>query len=167
MRATNRRRPGIPLASSPAALHRMMSAQQRDTKPELAIRRILHRQGLRYRVDFAPIGGMRGRADIVFSSARVAVYIDGCFWHGCPAHGTWPKANGEWWRAKIEANRRRDQAADRRLAGVGWRVIRVWEHDEVAGVAEAIVSTVTEGREGNGATGRARPSDQPPSAQER
>jgi DNA mismatch endonuclease (patch repair protein) len=68
----------------------------------------------------------------VFTRAKVAVYVDGCFWHGCPVHGTWPKANGDWWRAKIEANRERDRDTDRRLTAAAWRVIRVWEHEDVA-----------------------------------
>jgi DNA mismatch endonuclease (patch repair protein) len=73
---------------------------------------------------------MRGRADIVFPTARVAVYVDGCFWHGCPDHATWPKANKTWWREKIAANMRRDRKVDEMLAGAGWMVVRVWEHED-------------------------------------
>jgi DNA mismatch endonuclease (patch repair protein) len=85
--------------------------------------------------------GLRRRADLVFGTARVAVYVDGCFWHGCPVHGTWPKANAEWWRTKIEANRNRDADTDRRMNEAGWLVIRVWEH-EGAGAADRIEAAV-------------------------
>src|SRR5438105_2581206 len=101
-----------PLASSPEVRRRMKQTGQRDTPPELALRRVLHANGFRYRVDYAPISGLRRRADIVFSAARVAVFVDGCFWHGCPDHGTWPKTNGNWWREKIQANKRRDADTD-------------------------------------------------------
>lgn len=86
--------------------------------------------GLRYRVDQAPITGLRRRADLVFRAARVAVFVDGCFWHGCPDHGTWPTANEEYWRPKLEANRRRDVDTNWRLAEAGWEVLRFWEHEE-------------------------------------
>lgn len=120
-----------PTSSSEAARKRMLAAKPRDTAPEKALRSALHRLGLRYRVDMAPIPGMRTRADIVFTKAKVAVFVDGCFWHGCPIHGTWPKANAEWWRAKIEANKRRDEEANRRLECLGWSVIRIWEHEDL------------------------------------
>jgi DNA mismatch endonuclease (patch repair protein) len=120
---------GTPPASSPDALRRMKAARQRDTNPELALRRELHRMGLRYRVDERPLPGIRRRADVTFRSARVAVFVDGCFWHGCPEHGTSPKANAQWWRDKIDRNRARDVDTDRRLAEAGWRVVRLWEHD--------------------------------------
>jgi DNA mismatch endonuclease, patch repair protein len=120
----------------------MQQTGQRDTPPELALRRALHAMGLRYRVDRAPIRGFRRRADIVFSAARVAVFVDGCFWHGCPIHGTWPKSNGAWWREKIEANKSRDADTNARLAQVGWRVVRVWAHDDPQVAAEEIAATV-------------------------
>ena len=82
----------------------MRANRRRDTGPELALRRELHRRGLRYRVDHAPIAGLRCRADIVFTRARVAVFVDGCFWHACPEHGNIPTANREWWQAKLELN---------------------------------------------------------------
>lgn len=96
----------------------------------MELRRILHARGLRYRVDACPVVGARGRADLVFPGRRVAVYVNGCFWHGCELHGTWPKANADWWRQKIENNRRRDAAVDEFLVLRGWSVIRVWEHDD-------------------------------------
>src|SRR5256885_1906165 len=98
--------------SSEFASKRMRATGQRDTRPEKALRSELHRLGLRYRVDVAPVAGLRRRADVVFVKQRVAVFLDGCFWHGCPQHMTWPNANGAWWRTKIEGNRSRDGHTD-------------------------------------------------------
>jgi DNA mismatch endonuclease (patch repair protein) len=85
---------------------------------------------------------MRRRADLTFVRARVAVFVDGCFWHGCPRHVTWPKANADWWRAKIDANRRRDADTTRRLRVAGWRVVRVWEHESPMIAAIRVAKTV-------------------------
>jgi DNA mismatch endonuclease, patch repair protein len=138
---TNAVKPSRPSASSPDALARMVRQRRRDTGPEMAIRRLLHARGLRYRVD-AALPGMRRRADLLFSSARVAVFVDGCFWHGCPDHGTQPKSNAAWWAEKISSNIERDRDTDRRLARDGWIVVRVWEHEAseraAARIAEAI-----------------------------
>ncbi len=120
----------------------MRSQKQRDTKPELALRSALHRLGLRFRVDLAPLPKMRRRADVVFTKARVAVYVDGCFWHGCPIHGTWPKSNVQWWREKIERNKERDTDTDRALHEAGWTVIRVWEHEEAGAAAERVATAL-------------------------
>jgi DNA mismatch endonuclease, patch repair protein len=117
----------------------MRAARQRDTSPELAVRSELHRRGLRFYVDRAPLPALRRRADIVFPRRRVAVYVDGCFWHGCPDHGTWPKANADWWRSKIEANRTRDRDTDRRLEEAGWTAVHAWEHETVAAIADRVV----------------------------
>lgn len=122
----------------------MQAARQRDTGPELAVRSELHRRGLRFYVDRAPLPGLRRRADILFPRRRVAVYIDGCYWHGCPEHGTWPKANAEWWRAKIEANRARDRDTDRHLADAGWVSIRAWEHEASSAIADRVVRALSE-----------------------
>lgn len=130
-------RPG---ASSKDIRRRMQRQPRRDTKPELALRRELWRRGLRYRVDITPISGLRRRADMVFTRARVAVYVDGCYWHSCPEHGTVPKANREWWVAKLEANVARDRDTDARLLAAGWQVVRVWEHASVADAADRIES---------------------------
>src|SRR5262245_31016769 len=100
-----------PVASSPAIRARMQRQARRDTAPELALRRALHSRGLRYRVD-AKVVGARRRADVVFSTAKVAVFVDGCFWHTCPLHGTVPKSNRDWWVAKLAANAERDRATD-------------------------------------------------------
>ena len=102
------------------------------------MRSALHRKGLRFRVDKAPLKGLRRRADIVFGPAKVAVFIDGCFWHGCPLHATQPKANEAWWRQKLEANRKRDQETDRKLSEAGWTVIRAWAHEDPAAITERV-----------------------------
>jgi DNA mismatch endonuclease, patch repair protein len=120
----------------------MQRQGRRDTKPELALRRELHRLGLRYRVDHAIIPGVRRRADVVFTRARVAVFVDGCFWHGCPDHGTKPKANAVWWAEKLAANQRRDRETNEKLCTAGWNVIRVWEHDNMRLAAERIRAQV-------------------------
>ena len=135
-------RPGVPKPSSVEARNRMRANRSRDTKPEKEIRSLLHRRGLRFRVDVSPIPGVRRRADIVFPRARVAVFVDGCFWHGCPQHATWPKANAEFWREKIETNRRRDEDTNRKFAEAGWVVVRVWEHEDAESAAQRIEQLV-------------------------
>jgi len=114
-----------------------------DTRPELEVRRALHRLGLRYRVAIAPEPGLRRRADIVFTRARVAVFIDGCFWHGCPKHGRSTfNHNAEYWSAKIAANVARDADTNAKLYAAGWQVLRYWEHEDVEGVVEEIRRTL-------------------------
>jgi DNA mismatch endonuclease, patch repair protein len=120
----------------------MQSTRRRDTQFELALRSALHSRGLRFRVDASPLSGSRRRADLVFTSARIAVYCDGCFWHGCPEHGTWPKANADWWRDKIKRNQARDRDTDEHLRAEGWLPIRVWEHEDVIGAAGRIEQAV-------------------------
>ncbi|TLF78427.1 very short patch repair endonuclease [Nocardia cyriacigeorgica] len=116
-----------------------MSRQRRaGTEPELALRRELHRRGLRYFVDRAPIRGQRRRADVIFPRRRVAVYVDGCFWHSCPEHATYPKNNAEWWAEKLAANVARDRATDAALIAAGWQVIRIWEHEDPVAAADRI-----------------------------
>jgi len=119
-----------PIPSSSAASKRMAATGQRDTPPEMELRRRLHAMGLRYRVDYPVLFKPRRRADIAFNKARVAVFVDGCFWHGCPEHGSWPKSNARFWREKIETNRRRDLDTNQRLKAEGWSVIRIWEHED-------------------------------------
>jgi DNA mismatch endonuclease (patch repair protein) len=119
----------------------MKGQARRDTKPELALRRAVWRLGLRYRVDVAPIPGRR-RADLVFTRARIAVYLDGCYWHRCPDHASIPKANRDWWIAKLAANVARDRETDARLVARGWIVVRVWEHEDVQVAAHRIAQTV-------------------------
>lgn len=127
-----------PPASSQAALARMVAQRRRDTAPELALRRALYRGGLRYRLHRRPIASVRREADVVFPSRRVAVFVDGCWWHGCPAHRSAPSANRDWWSAKFAATRARDRETDRRLAEAGWTVVRVWEHETPESAAVAI-----------------------------
>jgi DNA mismatch endonuclease, patch repair protein len=134
----DRSRPDRPPASSPEARRRMQAARRRDTAPELALRRELHRRGYRYRVDVAPLPGLRRRADLVFSRKHLAVYVDGCFWHSCPQHATQPKSNAEWWSDKLATNRRRDRDTDRSLRENGWTVVRVWEHEDAVTAADRI-----------------------------
>jgi DNA mismatch endonuclease (patch repair protein) len=107
----------------------------------MALRSRLHRRGLRFRVHYS-LPELRRKADIAFPRKRIAVFVDGCFWHGCPEHGTWPKQNAEWWREKIEANQRRDAETNRRLAELGWCVIRVWEHERPESAARVIESEI-------------------------
>jgi DNA mismatch endonuclease (patch repair protein) len=120
----------------------MARVARRDTRPELEIRRELHARGLRYRVDATPVPTLRGRADILFRPARVAVYVDGCFWHSCPDHGVLPKGNREWWRRKLAATVRRDRTTESALTELGWRVVRVWEHEDPAAAADRIEAAV-------------------------
>lgn len=101
----------------------------RDTAPELVIRTRLHALGLRYRVHTRPLSSFRRTADIVFTRVRVAVFVDGCFWHGCPDHRTFPKTNEQWWERKLERNVERDAETNRVLEDAGWVVVRVWEHE--------------------------------------
>lgn len=124
----------------------MRANRSRDTAPELAVRRQVHRLGLRYRVGTRPLPAIRRTADLVFRGARVAVFIDGCWWHGCPEHSTAAKTNAAFWSGKIAANRERDADTNRRLAEAGWSVVRVWEHDDPAEAALRVAEAVREGR---------------------
>ena len=108
----------------------MQSNKSRDTKPELALRSAVHALGLRYRVTAKPLAGLRRTADLVFPRAKVAVFLDGCFWHGCPEHHTVAAANATFWAEKVEGNRTRDRDTDDRLAAAGWDVVRIWEHED-------------------------------------
>ncbi|AGT90195.1 very short patch repair endonuclease [Rhodococcus qingshengii] len=125
-------------ATDPATSARMSAQRRRDTKPEIALRRELHRRGLRYFVDRAPVKGVRRRADLVFPRRKVAVFVDGCFWHSCPQHATFPKNNAQWWTDKLAANVVRDRDTDARLAEQGWTVIRIWEHEDPLVAAERV-----------------------------
>lgn len=116
----------------------MMATKRRDTPGELRLRQALHRMGLRYSIDAPPLPDLRRRADVLFRRDRVAVFVDGCFWHGCPRHKSQPKANAEWWRAKLAANIRRDRDTDRRLRAAGWLVIRVWAHEAPDSAAQRV-----------------------------
>lgn len=132
---------GGPNASSPSALRRMQSTRQRDTAPELSLRRALHACGLRFRVNRAVMPGSR-RVDVVFGPAKVAVFVDGCFWHLCPLHRSFPKANARWWLEKLRMNHQRDLDTNRQLRKAGWHVERVWEHESIEKAARRIVAVV-------------------------
>jgi DNA mismatch endonuclease, patch repair protein len=113
-----------------------MSAQRTTgTAPEIALRRALHRRGLRYRLHRRDLPG---RPDLALARLRIAVFVDGCFWHSCPAHAVPPKANGAWWKAKLAANVARDQRNDERLRAMGWEPLHIWEHDDVHAVADRL-----------------------------
>ena len=130
-------------ATSPAVRKSMRANRRRDTSPELAVRKLLHAQGLRYRVDYAPDPGrLRNRADIVFTRARVAVFIDGCYWHGCPEHHRAPASNHEYWIHKVAGNIERDQRVTAMLRDGGWIVLRFWEHQDAIEVAQEISGEV-------------------------
>jgi DNA mismatch endonuclease (patch repair protein) len=121
----------------------MRAIRRRDTTPELQIRSLLHRAGLRYRVDYrVGTGRSAPRPDIAFTRAKVAVFIDGCFWHRCPEHSTMPKTNREFWAAKLQRNTERDRDNDQVLDAMGWTVIRAWEHEPAAGAAARIIELV-------------------------
>jgi DNA mismatch endonuclease, patch repair protein len=122
----------------------MKRQRRRDTAPELAIRRILHAHGLRFFVDRRVLPEVRTKADIVFPRSQVAVFIDGCFWHRCPDHGTTPKSNQAWWVDKFATTVARDHRVDGLLRSSGWRVIRVWEHADAELAAHLISTSVRE-----------------------
>lgn len=130
---------------SPATRATMRANKRRDTKPELALRRLLHAAGYRYRVDYRidlP-DGSRVRPDIVFTKRRVAVFVDGCFWHGCPEHGTRPKTNQEYWGPKLARNVERDRRNTLSLQKAGWSVARIWEHEGLARAYDEVLSALT------------------------
>ncbi|MFH8724060.1 very short patch repair endonuclease [Streptomyces termitum] len=128
-----------------------MSRQaSKDTAAELAVRRLLHSAGLRYRVEYPVPGMARRRIDVAFTSVKVAVLIDGCFWHGCPEHATHPKANAEWWRQKLDRNMARDRETTHHLEAEGWAVLRFWEHEAPEDVATAVRATVAARRSARG-----------------
>jgi DNA mismatch endonuclease (patch repair protein) len=121
-----------------------MSRQaRRDTKPEIELRRRLHRLGYRYRVNHPLPGLPRRRADLTFSARRVVVFVDGCFWHGCPIHGTSPRNNGAWWADKLRRNMERDRETDAHLEQSGWTVVRIWEHEDPEAAATRVVAALT------------------------
>ncbi|MFD4986168.1 very short patch repair endonuclease [Streptomyces sp. NPDC058374] len=131
-----------PTASSPAVAARMSRQASRDTAQELAVRRLLHAGGLRYRLH-VPVPGMpRRTVDVVFGRLQIAVFFDGCFWHGCPEHATSPRANAEWWRSKLARNMARDRETTEHLRSQGWIVTRFWEHETAESVAQQVIIAV-------------------------
>jgi DNA mismatch endonuclease (patch repair protein) len=131
-------------ASSPEVRASMRGNRGRDTEPELRLRALLHARGLRYRVGSRPLPEWPRTADIVFPRARVAVFVDGCYWHGCPEHHRPAKRNADFWRTKITDNQRRDADTNRTLADRGWTVVRCWEHEDPLSVADHVVSALVD-----------------------
>ena len=131
-----------PKPSSKAALSRMKAAKPRDTAPEKALRSALHKIGLRFRIDVKPIKGLNRKADVVFRPTKVAVFVDGCFWHSCPIHGTEAKANAEFWALKIKQNQERDKDTVIQFEAAGWKVVRVWEHENAEKASKKIYDIV-------------------------
>jgi DNA mismatch endonuclease (patch repair protein) len=133
-------------ASSEGVRRSMQANKSRDTKPELALRRAVHALGLRYRVSARPLAAVRRTADMVFTKAKVAVFLDGCFWHGCPEHHTKAATNADYWAEKVRRNRERDAETDRLFGEAGWLSVRVWEHEDVNTAAQKIQAAVTSRR---------------------
>jgi DNA mismatch endonuclease, patch repair protein len=135
-----------PWASSPAVRLVMQGNRKRDTQPELSLRRAVHAAGLRYRVAAKPLPKRPWTADLVFRPARVAVFLDGCYWHGCPDHFTPPRTNSGYWSSKIGRNRSRDALVDNELRESGWTPVRIWEHESTEAALDAVVRAVRNAR---------------------
>lgn len=128
------------MKTTPAQSSRLRKQTSKDTLPEMRLRRLLHKAGFRYRVHY-PVPGMPRRSiDVAFPGRRLAVFIDGCFWHSCPEHGTASRTNTEYWRPKLEQNRKRDADTDRHLFLRGWQVLRVWEHESSSEACERVTA---------------------------
>ncbi|MFD8159643.1 very short patch repair endonuclease [Streptomyces malaysiensis] len=134
-------------ASSAANRRSMLGNRNRDTSPELLLRSLVHAAGLRYRVAAKPLPEMRRTADMVFRPVKVAVFIDGCFWHGCPEHFVMPKSHRPYWEDKISRNIQRDRDTDNRLVEAGWLVLRFWEHLEPQACAVTVIEAVAARRQ--------------------
>lgn len=133
---------GPPHVAPPTVRRRMQLQAERDTGPEMLLRRTLYRMGLRYRIHVRPVPGLRCTVDILFPRPRVAVEVRGCFWHFCPTHGEIPKSNGAWWRAKLLTTRRRDAHTAELLRRHGWLVVTVWEHEGPLAAAKRVLSAL-------------------------
>lgn len=131
--------------TDPRTSVRMSRQRTRDTAPEWALRQVVHGRGLRYRVDAALPGLPRRRADLLFPRRKIAVFVDGCFWHGCREHKTAPKANAGWWATKLARNIERDRQTDTHLAELGWKVLRIWEHEDPESAADRVEVAVRSG----------------------
>lgn len=125
----------------------MRSMPEHSTGPEMAVRRLLHKRGLRYRVQYPVPGAPRRTIDIAFPSRKVAVFIDGCFWHGCTEHRNIPAHNRDWWQKKIDENRVRDRDTDEKLRKAGWTVFRFWEHEKTEMIVALVMKSTEMGKE--------------------
>jgi len=125
----------------------MQANKSRDTSPELALRHELFKRGMRYRVGFAPLPGVRRSVDIAFPAVHVAVMVDGCFWHGCPEHYRTPKSHTDYWQQKVARNQERDTDTTHRLTDAGWTVLRFWEHEPLPEVADVVEQVVAAARQ--------------------
>lgn len=136
--------PRRPAPSSPQVSRNMAKVRTRDTGPEMAVRRLLYANGLRYRVNYKPKSPKLGRStiDIAFPGKRLAIFIDGCFWHNCPEHGEIPKANNKWWRNKFAENAARDERVTKILKEGGWNVLRFWSHETPENVCQFIQNEI-------------------------
>lgn len=135
--------------SSPEVSQRMRRVRQKKTAPEMLVRRLLHKMNVRYRVDSPVESSLGARPDISIKKLKLAVYIDGCFWHACPIHASWPKSNPEWWREKIEGNVLRDRRHTAELESCGWTVMRFWEHEKPEEVVQRILEFIHGEKESN------------------
>jgi DNA mismatch endonuclease (patch repair protein) len=139
---TKARTPAVSWASSEGTRRSMQSNKGRDTKPELALRSALHRRGHRFRVNIRPIAGFRRTADIAFTRKKLAIFVDGCFWHGCSEHGSLPRSNREFWTTKLKTNMARDIDTCECLEAVGWTCLRLWEHHSVDHMVQQVESVL-------------------------
>jgi DNA mismatch endonuclease (patch repair protein) len=135
--------PSRPTDVPPATSARMSQQKRRDTDPEMQLRRALHRMGLRYRVNRTLPEMPRRRADVTFPREKVAVFVDGCFWHRCPVHATDPIVNASWWARKLDGNVARDRETDEKLRALGWTAVRFWEHEDMQAAAQTVAEVVS------------------------
>lgn len=132
----------VPVPSSAGVSARMRRQRRRDTAAEMKLRKELHRLGYRFRVNYPVPDRRRRTIDIAFTRRKVAVFVDGCFWHACPVHATWPRSNSGWWTEKLQSNAERDVDTASCLEAAGWRVVRIWEHSEVDEALALVVAAL-------------------------
>jgi DNA mismatch endonuclease (patch repair protein) len=138
-------------ASSPAIRKSMQANRPRDTLLEVAFRSALHQAGFRFRKHVRPLPGLRCEPDVIFPRFRLAIFVDGCWWHSCPEHGMLPREHGAWWAEKLQRTKDRDRRNDRALRSAGWTVLRVWEHESLQEAVYRVRSTLDQLRKREGA----------------
>jgi DNA mismatch endonuclease (patch repair protein) len=134
----------MPEPPTAATRQRMQRQTRRDTEPEVRLRSALARRGLRFRKHVRAVPELRREVDVLFRSRRVAVFVDGCFWHGCPEHGRPSKSNPYWWAAKIERNKARDRETNEILTDAGWVVLRIWEHEDLESAVQRVEAVLAQ-----------------------